>query len=59
MLALSARFVTVHAIRRITIFNGEITVILSENSLKQYINQKATYLSHFIEIGQKRNNNGF
>ena len=50
---------TVHAIRKITIFNGQITVILSYNSLKQYINQEDTYPQHFIEIGQKRNNNGF
>ena len=60
MWALSARYVTVQAIRKITIFNGQITIILSENSLKQYINQEATYLPHFIEIGhKKRNNNGF
>ena len=56
---LSAKYVTVYGIRQITIFNGQITVILSENSLKQYINQEATYLPHFIEIGPKRNNNGF
>ena len=59
MWALSARYVTIHAIKKITIFNSQITVILSENSLKQYINQEATYLQQFIEIGQKRNNNGF
>ena len=59
MWALPARYVTVHAIKRITIFNGQITVILSENSLKQYINHEATYLPHFIEIGQEMNNNGF
>ena len=41
------------------IFNGQITVILSENSLQQYINQEATYPLHFIEIRQKRNNNDF
>ena len=46
-------------LKKITISNGQITVILSENSLKQYINHEATYLPHFIEIGQKRNNNGF
>ena len=43
---------------KITIFNGQITV-LSEKCLKQHINQEATYPQHFIEIGQKRNNNGF
>ena len=57
--ALSARYVTVHAIRKITSVNCQMTVILSEKSLKQYINQEATYPQHFIEIGQKRNNNGF
>ena len=31
-------------LKKITIFNGQITVILSENSLKQYINHEATYL---------------
>ena len=38
--------------------NGQITVILSENILEQCINQEATYPPRFIEIGQKRNNNG-
>ena len=46
-------------LEKITIFTGQISVILFENNLKQYINQKATYVPHFIEIGQKRNNNGF
>ena len=36
---------------KITIFNSQIAVILSKNSLKQYINQGATYPPHFIEIG--------
>ena len=59
MWVLSAKYVTVHGIRKITIFNGQITVFLSENSLKQYINKEATYPPHLFEIGQKRNNNGF
>ena len=54
MWALYARYVTVHAFRRITVFKGQITAILSEKSLKQYINQEATYLPHFIEIGKKK-----
>ena len=41
------------------ICNGQITVIFSANDLKQYINLEATYPPNFIEIGHKRDNNGF
>ena len=51
--ALSPWYVAVHAIRKITSFNGQITVILRENGLKQYIKQEATYQPYLFKSARK------